>query len=168
MCPVSFFDMTHAISSNFPTYYGYSGLRYRRLAQYSRDGYNSYNLEVSEHLGTHIDAPLHFSEDGKSVDQIEVNDLICPLVVIDIRDRSASDPDTMLTPDDVRAWTRRHGPIPDGACVAMNSGWASRVWTEGFRNADRRGVQHYPGFHPEAAEMLLEETHAAAIASDTL
>ncbi|MEM9032625.1 MAG: cyclase family protein, partial [Pseudomonadota bacterium] len=60
-----------------------------------------------------------------------------------------------------------NGDIPDGACVAMNSGWSDKVRTDGFRNADADGTQHYPGFHIEATQMLLE-TGASAIAVDTL
>jgi len=72
------------------------------------------------------------------------------------------------TPDDVKAWIAKHGDIPEGACVAMNSGWQAHVKTEKFRNADELFVQHYPGFHPEAAKMLIEESRAVAIAVDTL
>ena len=85
---------------------------------------------------------------------LQSRDLVCPVVVIDIRSRAAEDADTMLTPADIQAWTERHGPVPDGAVVAMNSGWAAKVTG--------------PGFHPEAASMLLDETTTAAIASDTL
>lgn len=60
------------------------------------------------------------------------------------------------------------GPIPDGACVAMHSGWGGKVADPGFRNADGEGKMHFPGFHVEAARMLIEETKAASIAVDTL
>jgi kynurenine formamidase len=50
----------------------------------------------------------------------------------------------------------------------MHSGWSARLSSGNFRNADADGTQHYPGFHVEAAMMLLEETNAASLASDTL
>lgn len=161
-------DMTHRIDADFPNFLDSPGITYKRCASLGDDGYNSYDITLDEHFGTHIDAPLHFSQDGKSVDQIELNDLICPLAVVDIRERAAQDADTMLTPDDIMAWIKQYGPIPDGACVAMNSGWGAKVNGAGFRNIDEKGVQHYPGFHPETAEMLLRDTTAVAIASDTL
>ena len=52
-------------------------------------------------------------------------------------------------------------------CVAMLSGWGEKVGGNGFRNADGEGKMHFPGFHAEAAEMLLT-TGAAGIAVDTL
>lgn len=161
-------DMTHTFDEAFPTWGGAPGISYEKAADFAKDGYNLYNLTISEHSGTHIDAPLHFSADGLSVDEIEVGNLVCPLAVIDIRERAAADADTTLTPDDIKAWIAANGPIPDGACVAMNSGWSDKTGGAGFRNADDAGTQHYPGFHVEAVNMLLEETNAAAIAVDTL
>ncbi|MDJ0827125.1 MAG: cyclase family protein [Rhodobacter sp.] len=163
-------DMTHELSEDFPTFGGVPGISYDKQFDISTDGYNLYVLTVNEHCGTHIDAPLHFTADGQSVSEIPVESLACPLCVIDIRARASQDRDTQVTPDDLTAWIADNGPIPDGACVAMNSGWAAKVGTDAFRGADaaRGGSLHFPGFHIEATEMLLEETGAVAIAVDTL
>ncbi len=163
-------DMTHELSEEFPTFGGVPGIAYDKQFDFEADGYNLYVLSVNEHTGTHIDAPLHFSPDGASVAEIPVESLACPLCVVDIRARASEDRDTQVTPDDLTAWIAEHGEIPDGACVAMNSGWAEKVGTPEFRGADaaRPGGLHFPGFHIEATQMLLEETNAAAIAVDTL
>jgi len=168
--PRSVIDMTHELSEEFPTFGGVSGITYDKQFDIAADGYNLYVLSVNEHTGTHIDAPLHFSADGQSVAEIPVENLACPLCVIDIRARAAEDADTQVTPDDLTAWISTHGPIPDGAAVAMNSGWAAKVGTDGFRGADaaRGGSLHFPGFHIEATQMLLEETNAVCMAVDTL
>lgn len=160
-------DMTHTLSPSFPTYFGTPGFAAERGASFETDGFNLFELTVNEHTGTHIDAPLHFSADGASVDQIPVESLVCPLAVIDIAAKAADDPDAQVTPEDVSAWTDANGAVPDGACVAMFSGWAEKAPTDGFRNADAEGVMHFPGFHPDATAMLLE-TGAAALAVDTL
>jgi len=163
-------DMTHELSEEFPTFGGVPGISYDKQFDFAENGYNLYVLTVNEHTGTHIDAPLHFSADGASVAEIPVESLACPLCVIDIRARAAEDRDTQVTPDDLKDWIGAHGPIPDGACVAMNSGWAAKVGSDAFRGADaaRGGSLHFPGFHIEATRMLLEETNAAAMAVDTL
>ena len=160
-------DMTHTLHEDFPTYFGDSQFSREQLFSYAKDSFNLYRYTINEHTGTHIDAPLHFSEDGASVDEIPVADLIAPLCVIDIAARAAEDPDTTVTPDDLKVWIDANGDIPDGACVAMHSGWSPKVDTKGFRNFDGT-AQHYPGFHVEAAQMLLETTRAASIAVDTL
>ncbi len=161
-------DMTHTLSPEFPTYGGVPGISLDKQYDFGSDGYNLYQLTIDEHTGTHIDAPLHFSADGSSVDEIAPENLVCPLCVVDIQEKAVSDADAMLTPDDLKAWIDANGPIPDGACVAMNSGWAAHAASDKFRGADDAGTQHYPGFHVEAVTMLIEETGAACIAVDTL
>jgi kynurenine formamidase len=159
-------DMTHELSEEFPTFGGAPGIVYNKLFDFAANGYNLYDLTINEHTGTHIDAPLHFSPDGASVAEIPVTSLVCPLAVIDIAARAAGDPDTQVTPDDIAAWIAANGPIPDGACVAMHSGWGSKVGTPAFRGTDA-GLS-FPGFHIEATQMLMEETGAVAMAVDTL
>lgn len=160
-------DMTHTLHPEFPTYFGEPGFSMEQKFNFAEHGFNLFNNSVNEHTGTHVDAPLHFSADGKSVDEIPVENLIAPLCVIDIAARAAEDADTRVTPEDIKAWMASHGDIPENACVAMHSGWAPKVDTDGFRNFDGT-TQHYPGFHPDAAAMLIEETGAMSIASDTL
>ncbi|RBO54732.1 cyclase family protein [Rhodovulum sp. BSW8] len=161
-------DMTHELSADFPTFFGEQQFFWDQKFNFAEHGFNLAEYRVNEHTGTHIDAPLHFSADGAAVNEIAVENLVAPLCVIDIAARAAEDADTTLTPDDIRAWIAAHGEIPQNACVAMFSGWGDKASSPGFRNADAEGVQHYPGFHAEAAEMLIEETAAASIGSDTL
>ncbi len=162
-------DMTHTLSPEFPTFGGPPGIAYDQVNNMKEHGYNLFNLSINEHTATHIDAPLHFSADGKSVDEIEVADLVVPLVVINIKMRAADDVDTQVTPDDIKAWTDKHGPLPERCCVAMNSGWSAKAGNEAdFTGRDAEKKLHFPGFHIETTRMLLEESSAAAIAVDTL
>ena len=161
-------DMTHELHEGFPTYFGAQQFFMDQKFNFREHGFNLFAMRVNEHTGTHIDAPLHFSADGNSVAEIPVSSLIAPLCVIDIRAKAVEDADAQLTPDDVKAWIAGHGNIPENACVAMNSGWAGYIGSDRFRNADGEGKQHYPGFHVEAAQMLMEETGATSIAVDTL
>lgn len=161
-------DMTHTIHEGFPTYFGAQQFFPEQKFSFAKDGFNLFEYRVNEHTGTHLDAPLHFSADGQSVDEVPVENLVVPLAVIDIREKAAENPDAQVTPEDIRAWIAKHGAIPDKACVAMNSGWAAHVDSEKFRNADSEGTQHYPGFHVEAVQMLMVETSAVGVAVDTL
>jgi kynurenine formamidase len=161
-------DMTHVLSEDFPTYFGTPGISSEAMFNFAEHGFNVLQVTYNEHTGTHIDAPLHFSADGAAVNEIPVSQLIAPLCVVDIAARAAENADASVTPDDIKAWIAIHGPIPDGACVAMHSGWGAHVSSDKFRGADDDGVQHFPGFHVEASQMLLEETNAASIASDSL
>jgi kynurenine formamidase len=161
-------DLTHVITEEFPTFFGPPNLEIETLFSFDPNGFNMYRWHLVEHTGTHMDAPFHFSANGMSADQIPLSMLIVPLIVVDIREKAEANPDAQLTLDDLRRWERRHGRIPKDACVAMNSGWADKVNTPGFRNADANGVLHFPGFHVEAVEFLLEEREVNGIAVDTL
>ncbi len=160
-------DMTHTLHPDFPTYFGESHFSTEQIFNFKEHKVNLFKYSINEHTGTHIDAPLHFSADGRSVDEIPVTDLIAPLCVINIAARAADNADTQVTPEDIKAWIAKNGEIPAHACVAMDSGWSNKVDTEGFRNFDGK-AQHYPGFHIEAVKMLMEETGATSIAVDTL
>jgi len=162
-------DLTHELWETFPTYFGGQQLFLERKASFAKDSFNSFELRVGEHTGTHVDAPLHFSADGRSVAELPVADLVAPLVVIDIRDKAAKNPDAQVTPDDLKTWSGKHGDLPRGAVVAMLSGWGAHVATDRFRNIGPDGkTMHFPGFHVDAARMLIEAPAIRAIAVDTL
>lgn len=164
---VSFEDMTHTLSEDFPTYFGEPGYNAHQVFNFAEHSFNLLNLTINEHTGTHIDAPLHFSADGTSVDEIEIANLVAPLCVINIAARAADDADAQVTPDDITGWIAANGDIPAHACVAMHSGWGSKTATAAYRGFDGT-AQHYPGFHVEAAQMLMEDTGPASMAVDTL
>ena len=160
-------DLTHPLGVDFPSFSGEPFMEIEVLATFEDGGVNMKRWHLTEHYGTHLDAPFHFS-DQATADEIPVENLVLPLAVVDIRARAAENPDAQVTPDDLRAWEAEHGPLPDRACVAMNSGWDQKVTGDGFRNADADGVLHFPGFHVEAAQFLLEERNVLALAVDTL
>ncbi len=161
-------DMTHELHEQFPTYFGAQQFFKDQKFNYAEHKFNLFELRLNEHTGTHVDAPLHFSESGQAVSEIPVGNLVVPLCVIDIKARAAANADAQVTPDDIKAWTAANGPIPDRACVAMNSGWAAHVSSDKFRNVGSDEKMHFPGFHIEATKMLLDETNAVGMAVDTL
>lgn len=162
-------DLTHDYDETFPTYFGAPGIAMEQKFNFAENGFNLMSLTVNEHTGTHMDAPLHFSADGQAVNEIPVENLVVPLCVIDIAGKAESDADAQVTPDDIKAYVAKHGAIPDKACVAMHSGWGKHVASDKFRNVGDDGkTMHFPGFHVEAAKMLIEETGAVGMAVDTL
>lgn len=161
-------DLTHRLSTDFPTFTGQPQFSIEDKNMGPRPkGYHAYTWTLAEHTGTHMDAPLHFG--GKySADQLPITDLYGPLSVIDIRAKARSDADARLTPDDIRSWEKKHGPLPVGGIVAMFTGWEEFVTSDKFRNADAKGVMHFPGFHEETPDFLLKERQIKGICVDTL
>lgn len=165
-CQGRVIDLTHPYDETFPTFDGPPGILMKRVAGFANDGFNVFRLTIDEHTGTHVDAPLHFSADGASLDELDAQNLICPLCVIDIAAKAREDVNATLNANDVETWIAKHGEIPQGACVALYSGWAAKLGDPSFRNS-ADGELAFPGFAKDATELLLT-LGAAAIAVDTL
>ena len=162
-------DLTHTMSADFPTFFGVPGIEMEKKFDFKKDGFNLYWWHIIEHAGTHLDAPIHFSQDGISAERIDASTLVAPLAVVDVASKAAQNPDYLLTRDDLLAWEKRHGRLPENCCVAMHSGWAAHVGEpDKFTGKDSAGVLHFPGFSPQAAEWLAKERNAAGLAVDTL
>ena len=159
-------DLTHAYDSAFPTFDGNPGIVTEKVVDFAKDGYTILKLTIFEHTGTHIDAPLHFTADGTSVDEIEPANLVCPLCIVDISAKAREEANATVTKADIEGWISANGDIPAGACVAMHSGWAAKLGDPSYRNTPD-GAFAFPGFAKEATD-LLAELGVAAIGVDTL
>ena len=133
--------------------------------------YSSYKISTAEHGGTHLDAPIHFSRGGMSAEQIPLDRLIAPAVVVDVAARAT--PDYLIGVGDLEEWERTHGRIPDGAILLLRTGWGQR-WPDrlGYLGTERTGPEavaelHFPGIHPEAARWITDQRNVAAVGIDT-
>ena len=133
--------------------------------------YSSYKISTAEHGGTHLDAPIHFSRGGMSAEQIPLDRLIAPAVVVDVAARAT--PDYLIGVGDLEEWERTHGRIPDGAILLLRTGWGER-WPDrlGYLGTERTGPEavaelHFPGIHPEAARWITDQRNVAAVGIDT-
>jgi kynurenine formamidase len=162
-------DLTHPLTTSFPAFApGEEPVR-RTVVTIEDDGYYMQEWRIIEHIGTHVDAPGHFTPGGRLATELEPSELIVPAVVIDIADRAARDPDTVVTVEDLRAFERRHGRIPQDAAVLMDSGWGAKVGdAAAYRGADASGTLHFPGFGAEATEWLLRRRGIRSLGVDTL
>ena len=163
-----FQDLTHVFTEGFPVFTGDSPAR-ETLFTIPTAGFYSQKWTFGEHSGTHMDAPGHFTLGGRLSPEITPQELIVPVVVIDISARAATNPDAVVTVDDVRGFERRHGRIPDGALVCMNSGWAAKVGDPlAFKGGASFPGYNFPGFGVDAAMWLVRERDVTAIGVDTL
>lgn len=162
-------DLTHEYREDFPLFPGAQATTRETVVTVQEDGFYGQRWGLWEHTGTHMDVPAHFIVGGRTSPQMKLSELIAPVVVVDISKRVASQPDTVVTPDDLARFERRQGRIPRGAVVAMHSGWESRVGSEqAYRNTDSGGVMRFPGFGKEAVEWLLSRRAIRGIGVDTM
>jgi kynurenine formamidase len=162
-------DLTYTLSEDFPAYApGEEAVR-RPGTTIPADGYYQQRWDIYEHIGTHVDAPAHFNPSGRYANELTAEELMLPAVVVDIARRARTDPDTVVTVADLRAYERRHGRIDEGAAVLMYSGWGARVAdADAYRGADASGVLHFPGFGADACEWLIRRRRIRALGVDTL
>jgi kynurenine formamidase len=162
-------DLTHVLSPAFPIWPGNVPIKVTNAAKVAKDGYYANRWDLAEHHGTHLDAPAHFAAGGVTAEKLEASSLVVPAAVIDIRERTRKDVDTLVTVDDFKAWEKNHGRLPKDCGVFLNSGWDAKASNaKAFLGQDRSGTLHFPGFSKEACEFLLKEREVAGLAVDTL
>ena len=133
--------------------------------------YSANAFSTPEHGGTHLDAPIHFAAGRQTTDQIPLERLLGPAVVIDVTAQAAADPDYELTVKDVANWERKHGKIPEGAIVLLRTGWG-RFWPDrktyfGDDTPDDASNLHFPAYGREVAHLLVDERKVAVLGVDT-
>jgi len=163
-----FIDLTHSFGVTTPHWKGFGEMKRRTLYTIKKDGFHVEEFCHVGQWGTHVDPPAHFHDGLKTVDQIDLKDMLMPLVVLDVHEKVAKNPDYVLSLEDVRAWESRHGRIPEHAFVAMRTDWSKR-WPNdaSMQNKDEKGVAHYPGWSMAVLKLLYEDRHIAASGHET-
>jgi kynurenine formamidase len=167
-------DLTHAFASGIPHWPGFPDEKRQTLYWYDKKPGTKgtgFFAEVFSHVGqwgTHVDPPAHFKKGGRTVDKIPLKEMILPLVVIDVHNEVAQNPDYTLSVERIKKWELDHGPIPSGAFVALRTDWSKR-WPDeaAMQNKDGKGVAHYPGWSLPALKFIYEERHATANGHET-
>ena len=135
--------------------------------------YSAYNFCSAEHGGTHVDAPIHFYENRHTVDQIPLEQLIGPGVVIRIDKKVEKDRNYQFSVKDILDWESEHGVIEDDAILLIDTGmgkhWPDRKAYMGTDKRGEAGVKElkFPGIHPEAAKFLVTKRKIKAVGLDT-
>jgi kynurenine formamidase len=163
-----FVDLTHSFAPGIPHWKGAPDERVKTLYTVDKDGFRINEYCHIGQWGTHVDPPAHFHSGLHSVDQIDPKEMLMPLVVIDVHEKVARNPDYLLSVEDINAWEQRHGRIPRGAFVAMRTDWGKR-WPDNkaLANADAAGVFHYPGWSMPVLKLLYEERAITASGHET-
>jgi len=135
--------------------------------------YSSFFYAAEEHGGTHFDAPLHFAENGRSIEQILPEEFTGEGVCVDVSQKALNERDYLICIEDFKDWEQLHGRIPDRTIVLVRTGygqfWGDPLKYTGTLKQGPEGVAelHFPGLDPEAAEWLVRERNIKAFGLDT-
>ena len=169
-------DLTYAFDDAtiyWPTAGGFTLIEGSKGWQDAGYYYEANSFEAAEHGGTHLDAPVHFSEGQWAADEIPLERLMGPAVVIDVTAAALADRDYQVTVQDFLDWEAINGPLPAGIIVLLKTGYG-RYWPDraqylgtGLLGPEAVAALHFPGLHPEAAQWLASERAISAIGLDT-
>src|SRR6266480_1350206 len=167
-------DLTHAFAPGIPRWPGFPDETRKTIYWYDKRpdtmgvGFFSELFTHVGQWGTHVDPPAHFIKGLRTVDQIDLKEMILPLVVADVHEEVAKNPDYTLSIERLKKWETNHGRIPASAFVAMRTDWSKR-WPDAAKmeNKDPNGVAHYPGWSLPALKYLYEDRKITASGHET-
>ena len=171
-------DLTHTLDPDFPVIilppeFGQCArFRMEEISAYDHRGpaWKWHNISMSEHTGTHFDAPAHWISGrdvpNGAVDEIPAAHLAGPVVVIDCSQGAAEDEDFELTREVIQTWEAEHGAIPKDAWVLMRTDWSKRRGAA-YLNMREDGP-HSPGPTPEGIRYLVETRDIRGFGTETV
>ncbi|RAZ81513.1 cyclase family protein [Planococcus halotolerans] len=163
----SWVDLTHAFGPDSPHFSAFEDAEFETLFTHD-DGFFAQRFTFPGQYGTHLDAPIHFVRDTRYLHELELKELVLPLVVIDKSKEVEENHDFTLGIADIEQFEAQHGTIEEGTFVALRTDWSKR-WPdkEAFDNKDGEGVSHAPGWSVEALKFLFEERRVQAVGHET-
>jgi kynurenine formamidase len=135
--------------------------------------YSSYSFSAPEHGGTHLDAPVHFAENHLYADEIPLESLTGPAVVIDVSGKTLANRDYLISQADVENWEKKNGRIKEQTIILFRTGYGKfypdREKYFGTKLTGDGAIPHlhFPGIDPATASWLAEKKKAKAVGLDT-
>lgn len=175
---VKIVDLTHTLDPDFPViilppeFNQCARFRMEEISAYDHRGpaWKWHNITLSEHTGTHFDAPAHWISGrdlpDNSVDTIKPKNFVGPVVVIDCSAGASNNEDFELTPELIVTWETTHGKIPNDAWVLMRTDWSKKSGAAYLNMRD--DGPHSPGPTPDAIQFLINERNIRGFGTETV
>lgn len=177
LADLKWIDLTHSFDST--TLYWPNNLKSFELEVESKGVtdlgyfYSSNSLSTPEHGGTHLDAPIHFSANGKTVEELTLDQLMGNAVLIDVSEKALADRDYQIDSVAVLTWEKENGLIPENTIVLFHTGYgAFYPDRERYFGTSKIGLEaipelHFPGIDPAGAKFLAQKRKIKAVGIDT-
>ena len=168
----TFVDLTLSFGPDTPVWSGFGQAKFSPAADpkthepytIPKDGFRTTYYEMVGQYGTHVDPPAHFAENGITMDQIPLKDMILPLVVFDDTPYLANDPNHAFSVDDLKAWERQHGSVPKGAFAALRTD----MYKDWDADPERFKRSPFPAWSLETIKFLYEQRGVTATGHESM
>ncbi|MEC2076182.1 cyclase family protein [Metabacillus fastidiosus] len=160
-------DLTHTFGPDSPHFSAFESAEFQTLFNHN-DGFFAQSFKFAGQYGTHLDAPIHFVQNKRYLDELGLKELVLPLVVIDRSKEAAENNDFTLSVGDILTFEEEYGTIEEGTFVALRTDWSKR-WPnrEAFENKDTDGNNRAPGWSLDALKFLFTERKIKAVGHET-
>ncbi len=169
-------DLTYPFDSStiyWPTESGFVLEERQEFRSRGHYYYSAGHFHGAEHGGTHLDAPRHFAQGHKTVDELELSQLQGDAVVIDVQHKIRKRADYQISVEDFREWEKKYGKIPERSVVLLRTGYG-RYWPDAqvYLGTSEKGPAavdklRFPGLSPAAARWLVERRRVKMVGIDT-
>jgi arylformamidase len=108
--------------------------------------YIMHNVEMVNHLGTHMEVPYHLRPDGVDLARFPVDRTLGPARILDV---GRPPPGVSIGLEEIKQASRRAGGVQPGEIVFVRTGWSDRFDTPEYLKS--------PWFRPEALTWLVDQ-----------
>jgi arylformamidase len=144
------YDLSQPLNQDVSFWPFYPPFEVKYIKRKAEHGVNAQYIMTSNHMGTHLDAPRHFVTSGMTIDEIPIDWLYGPGVIVDLSD--SMDDLALFTPQDLEA----RAEIREGDILFIHTGW-SRYAQFGEQPDEEKYIQRHPGPHFDIVPWLLEK-----------
>lgn len=171
-CPGGMSRLGHEFNENMTIFAGDPAIHISDEYTVAEDFFLVEDIDTGSHAGTHLDAPGHFIEGGRTVDELRADEFVWPAYKIDVRDMEFVD--GLVQKSDIRDYEREHGRIKTGSLVILQTG-AEQFWgaetvandtDDNSTNIDDFFDFENPGFSGDAINWLFSARKIDGVGSD--
>lgn len=144
------YDLSQPLNQEVFSWPYYPPFEVKYIKRKAEHGVNAQYIQTSNHMGTHLDAPRHFVTGGMTIDQIPMDWLYGPGVIVDLTDEM--DELAVYTPEMIES----RAEVREGDRLILHTGW-HRHAQFGDEPDEEKYVHRHPGAHPDMVPWLLEK-----------
>lgn len=121
-------DLSQTYANGMPHAQTIPEPHFEQVKSVEQDGYSVTQLSVATHIGTHIDAPSHLIENGQTIDEVPLDTLVGPALVVSVE----KDPGQQITVEDLDKVVGEKNSLDDA--LLIRTGWGEKFGDEGYED----------------------------------